>query len=115
MEDSAQARLTAGAVNRLNILAVILFLGGACISGLLVALQALEHAYYLKIAKSQQEEKISLHAPRGSIFDRNAGARTERAWLIPAYRPTADRGHQRAATEMLGTYCISIRTYCEAD
>jgi cell division protein FtsI (penicillin-binding protein 3) len=102
VEDSAQARLTAGAVNRLNILAVILFLGGACIFIKLVALQAIQHAYYLKIAKSQQEEKISLHAPRGSIFDRNGQAL---ALSVPADSVSVDPrqiADINVATEMLG-------------
>jgi len=102
VEDSAQAKLTAGAVNRLNCLAVALFVGGLCIFAKLVSLQVLQHSYYSKIARSQQEERISLHAPRGSIFDRNGQAL---ALSVPADSVSVDPrqiSDLKVATEMLG-------------
>ncbi|HZL57528.1 MAG TPA: penicillin-binding protein [Bryobacteraceae bacterium] len=102
MEDASRAKLTAGAVNRLNILAVALFVGGLCIFGKLISLQVLQHPYYLKIARSQQEEKISLPAPRGSIFDRNGAAL---ALSVPADSVSVDPrqiSDLKVATEMLG-------------
>jgi cell division protein FtsI (penicillin-binding protein 3) len=34
-------------------------------------LQVVEHDKYVTIARKQQEERVAIHAPRGSIYDRN--------------------------------------------
>ena len=102
MEDAVRAKLTAGAVNRLNLLAVGLFVCGLGIFAKLVSLQVIEHNYYAKIAKSQQEEKIVLTAPRGSIYDRNG---QPLALSVPADSVSVDPrqiSDLRVATEMLG-------------
>jgi cell division protein FtsI (penicillin-binding protein 3) len=59
------------AVNRLTLLAAILLLWALAIFGKLVTLQVIQHAKYAAIARSQQEHRIDIPAPRGSILDRN--------------------------------------------
>jgi cell division protein FtsI (penicillin-binding protein 3) len=59
------------AVNRLTLLATILLLWALGIFAKLVQLQVMQHAKYAAIARSQQEEKVPLSAPRGTILDRN--------------------------------------------
>lgn len=71
MEVSGRPGSAAGAVNRLTVLAAVLFLWGIGIFARLVSLQILQHAKYSAIARSQQEHEVEIPAPRGSIFDRN--------------------------------------------
>ncbi|MDE3195582.1 MAG: transpeptidase family protein [Acidobacteriota bacterium] len=102
VDDPVKAKLSAGAVNRLNVLAVVLFLGGAGIFVKLVSLQVIQHEKYQNIAKSQQEEKVVLTAPRGSIYDRNG---QPLALSVPAESVSVDPrqiSDPRVATEMLG-------------
>jgi len=102
VEDSAQARLKAGAITRLNFLAVALFVCGLLIFGKLISLQVLQHDHYAAVARQQQEEKISIHAPRGSIYDRNGQAL---ALSVPADSVSVDPrqiSDIKVATEMLG-------------
>jgi cell division protein FtsI (penicillin-binding protein 3) len=58
-------------VFRLNMLAGVLLLCGAGIFYRLVSLQVRQHDKYVAIARSQQEHKVEIPAPRGSIYDRN--------------------------------------------
>lgn len=67
----ASLKPNSSAVNRLTILAVALLLWGLAIFGKLVTLQVVEHAKYSAIARSQQEHKVDIPAPRGTILDRN--------------------------------------------
>lgn len=62
---------TSPAVNRLTALAAILLLWAVTIFAKLVSLQVVQHAKYAAIARSQQEHEIDIHAPRGTILDRN--------------------------------------------
>ncbi len=71
MEISGRPGSVAGAVNRLTVLAAVLFLWGIGIFARLVSLQIVQHAKYSAIARSQQEHEVEIPAPRGSIFDRN--------------------------------------------
>jgi hypothetical protein len=60
------------AVNhRLASMAVILFLWALAIFARLIVLQVVQHEKYVEIARKQQEERLAIPAPRGSIFDRN--------------------------------------------
>src|SRR6059036_3555789 len=58
------------AVRRLAWLTVFLLLWGACIVAKLISLQLVHHQEYLRIARRQQEIKITILAPRGTVFDR---------------------------------------------
>ncbi len=60
--------------HRLVFLAVILFLWAIAIVARLFLLQVVEHDKYVEIARRQQEEQIAIHAPRGTILDRNGQA-----------------------------------------
>lgn len=60
--------------HRLVFLAVILFLWALAIVARLFLLQVVEHDKYVEIARRQQEEQIAIHAPRGTILDRNGQA-----------------------------------------
>src|SRR3569833_1206735 len=60
--------------HRLVFLAVILFLWAIAIVARLFVLQVVEHDKYVEIARRQQEEQIAIHAPRGTILDRNGQA-----------------------------------------
>ena len=59
------------AVNRLTVLAAALFMCGIGIFARLLSLQVMQHEKYAALARSQQEHKIDIPAPRGSIYDRN--------------------------------------------
>ncbi len=59
------------AVNRLTVLAAVLLIWAAAIMGRLVSLQVMQHAKYSAIARSQQEHKVDIPAPRGTILDRS--------------------------------------------
>ena len=71
MEDRSRALSHSSAINRLTFLSVALLLWAAAICYKLISLQVIHHAKYAAIARSQQEEKVEIPAPRGSIFDRN--------------------------------------------
>ena len=71
MEDRGRAISHSSANNRLTLLAAALLLWAAAICAKLISLQVVNHARYEAIARSQQEEKVDIPAPRGSIFDRN--------------------------------------------
>jgi len=59
------------AVNRLTFLAGVLLLWALAIFGKLISLQVMQHAKYTAIAKSQQEHRVDIPAPRGTILDRS--------------------------------------------
>jgi cell division protein FtsI (penicillin-binding protein 3) len=59
------------AVNRLTFLAGVLMLWALAIFGKLISLQVMQHAKYTAIAKSQQEHRVDIPAPRGTILDRS--------------------------------------------
>ncbi len=62
------------AVNRLTVIALLLLLWGVRIVWALVSVQIRHHDEYVAQARKQQEEEVSLQAPRGSIYDRNGQA-----------------------------------------
>ncbi len=62
------------AINRLTVIALLLLLWGVRIVWGLVSLQIRHHTDYVLQARKQQEEEVSLQAPRGSIYDRNGQA-----------------------------------------
>ena len=59
------------AVNRLTFLAGVLLMWALAIFGKLISLQVMQHAKYAAIARSQQEHRVDIPAPRGTILDRN--------------------------------------------
>jgi cell division protein FtsI (penicillin-binding protein 3) len=59
------------AVNRLTVLAAVLLIWAAAILARLVSLQVIQHGKYSAIARSQQEHKVDIPAPRGTILDRS--------------------------------------------
>jgi cell division protein FtsI (penicillin-binding protein 3) len=90
------------AVNRLTGLGVILLLWGGAIFGKLISLQVVQHAKYAAIARSQQEHKIDIPAPRGTIFDRNG---QPLAISVPVSSVSVNPqqiANIRVATEVLG-------------
>jgi cell division protein FtsI (penicillin-binding protein 3) len=48
-----------------------LFLWAIAITARLFLLQVAQHDKYVEIARRQQEEQVAIHAPRGTIMDRN--------------------------------------------
>jgi len=64
------ARKSSPAVRRLTALSVALLLWALAILVKLVSLQVVEHVKYASIARSQQEQRVSIPAPRGTILDR---------------------------------------------
>lgn len=64
-----QARVEA--VRRLTWLVAAILIWGLCIFSRLIALQVLHHPDYARLARQQQELRVKVPAPRGSIFDRN--------------------------------------------
>lgn len=67
----ASAASGIAAVNRLTVIAIALLMWGVWIVWTLVSVQIRDHDKYVLQARKQQEEDISLQAPRGSIYDRN--------------------------------------------
>ncbi len=67
--DEAVARVKAD--RRLTWLIAILLCWGAAVFFKLVSIQVVHHAKYVADARRQQEQKISLPAVRGNIYDRN--------------------------------------------
>ncbi|MCU1330462.1 MAG: Peptidoglycan glycosyltransferase [Bryobacterales bacterium] len=61
----------AAAANRLTFVAAVLLLWGVWIVWTLFSIQIRHHTDYVLQARKQQEEDVSLQAPRGSIYDRN--------------------------------------------
>ncbi|HJT88914.1 MAG TPA: penicillin-binding protein [Bryobacteraceae bacterium] len=87
---------------RLTILSALILLWGAAIFGKLLSLQVLHHKQYVNLARSQQELRIEIPAPRGTIFDRNGqpmamSVPTESVYINPMKVP--DLG---VASEILG-------------
>jgi cell division protein FtsI (penicillin-binding protein 3) len=67
-----EVRGRSAAVNhRLASTAVIFFLWALAIFARLIVLQVMQHSKYVEIARRQQQERIPIPAPRGSILDRN--------------------------------------------
>jgi cell division protein FtsI (penicillin-binding protein 3) len=62
---------TGSPISRLTLLSFVLILWAVMIFAKLISLQVVQHARYAAIAHHQQEDRISIPAPRGSIFDRN--------------------------------------------
>ena len=62
---------SAAANHRLTSMAVILLLWAVVIFARLILLQVVQHDKYAEKARKQQEERVAILAPRGSIFDRN--------------------------------------------
>jgi cell division protein FtsI (penicillin-binding protein 3) len=90
------------AVNRLTVVAAALLLWGLVIFAKLVSLQVTQHQKYAAIARSQQEHKVDIPAPRGTIFDRNG---QPLAISVPAdsvYVNPLQIADLRVATEILG-------------
>lgn len=67
----ASAASGIAAVNRLTVIAIALLLWCVWIVWTLVSVQIRDHDKYVLQARKQQEEDVSLQAPRGSIYDRN--------------------------------------------
>ena len=83
-------------------LAAVLLICGGLIFARLVSLQVLSHDKYEALARSQQEQKVRMPAPRGSIFDRNG---QPLALSVPADSVSVNPrqiANIRSATEMLG-------------
>src|SRR3954465_13449731 len=59
------------AANRLTVVAAVLLLWGLRIFVALFSIQVTHHDQYQASARKQQERKIDLLAPRGTIYDRN--------------------------------------------
>ena len=90
------------AVNRLTVLAAVLLMCGIGIFYRLVSLQVVHHDQYAAIARSQQEHKVDMPAPRGTIFDRNG---QPLALSVPADSVSVNPmqiSDLHVATEMLG-------------
>ncbi len=67
--DEAVARVKAD--RRLTWLIAILLCWGAAVFAKLISIQVFHHAKYVADARRQQEQKITLPAVRGNIYDRN--------------------------------------------
>jgi cell division protein FtsI (penicillin-binding protein 3) len=83
-------------------LAAVLFLCGAGIFARLVSLQIVQHDKYVSLARSQQEHRVDIPAPRGSIYDRNG---QPLALSVPADSVSVNPlqiSDIRVATELLG-------------
>ena len=59
---------SAAANHRLTSMAVILLLWAVVIFARLILLQVVQHDKYAEKARKQQEERVAILAPRGSIF-----------------------------------------------
>jgi len=62
---------TGSPTSRLALMSLILVLWALVIFAKLLSLQVVQHERYAAIARHQQENEVALHAPRGTIFDRN--------------------------------------------
>ena len=95
-------RRTSSAVNRLTLLTAILLLWALAIFGKLVTLQVLQHAKYAAIARSQQEHRIDIPAPRGTILDRNGQPLAISVPVASVSVNPQQIANLRLATEVLG-------------
>ena len=90
------------AVNRLTVLAAVLLLWAGVIMARLVSLQVAQHDKYAALARSQQEHKIDMPAPRGSIYDRNGQPLALSVSADSVSVNPMQIADLRVATEMLG-------------
>ncbi len=90
------------AVNRLTVLAVVLLLWALAIFGKLISLQVMQHAKYTAIARSQQEHRVDIPAPRGSILDRNGQALAVSVPVDSVSVNPLQIANVQVATELLG-------------
>lgn len=71
MHPEARSASQAAAVTRITWVAAALLVWGVLILGKLISLQVTQHARYAAMAQAQQQAELHIHAPRGTIFDRN--------------------------------------------
>ncbi len=90
------------AASRLTVLAAVLLLWALAIFGRLIKLQVREHAKYVAIARSQQEHKMDIPAPRGTIVDRNGQALAISVPVDSVSVNPQQIANLRVATEVLG-------------
>jgi cell division protein FtsI (penicillin-binding protein 3) len=90
------------AVNRLTFLALVLMAWALAIFGKLVTLQVVQHAKYAAIARSQQEHRVAIPAPRGSILDRNGQPLAISVPVASVSVNPQQIQNLRVATEVLG-------------
>ena len=90
------------AVRRLTVLAVVMLLWALAIFGKLISLQVMQHAKYTAIARSQQEHRVDIPAPRGSILDRNGQALAVSVPVDSVSVNPLQIANLRVATELLG-------------
>ena len=83
-------------------LAAILLLWALAIFGKLISLQVMQHAKYAAIARSQQEHKIDIPAPRGTILDRNGQPLAISVPVASVSVNPQQIANIRLATEVLG-------------
>jgi len=98
----ASLRRHSAAVNRLTFLGLVLVLWAIAIFGKLVSLQVTQHAKYAAIARSQQEHEVEIHAPRGSILDRNGEPLAISVPVASVSVNPQQIQNLRVATEVLG-------------
>jgi cell division protein FtsI (penicillin-binding protein 3) len=90
------------AIHRLTVLALVLMLWALAIFGKLVSLQVMQHAKYTAIARSQQEHRVDIPAPRGSILDRNGQPLAVSVPVDSVSVNPLQIANLRVATELLG-------------
>jgi len=90
------------AVNRLTLLALVLAAWALAIFGKLVTLQVVQHSKYSAIARSQQEHRVDIPAPRGSILDRNGQPLAISVPVASVSVNPQQIQNLRVATEVLG-------------
>ena len=90
------------AVNRLTVFAAVLLMCGVGIFARLASLQVAQHEKYAALARSQQEHKIDMPAPRGSIYDRNGQPLALSVSADSVSVNPMQIADLRVATEMLG-------------
>ncbi len=93
---------TSPAVNRLTLLTTVLLLWALAIFGKLISLQVAQHAKYAAIARSQQEHRIDIPAPRGTILDRNGQPLAISVPVASVSVNPQQIDNLRLATEILG-------------
>ena len=93
---------SAPAINRLTVLSVVLVVWSLAIFAKLISLQVLQHARYAAIARHQQEEKVDIPAPRGSILDRNGQPLAISVPVASVSVNPQQISNIRVATEVLG-------------
>lgn len=90
------------AANRLTVLAAVLLLWAVAICWKLISLQVTQHAKYAAIARSQQEHRIDIPAPRGTIVDRNGQALAVSVPVDSVSVNPQQIANLKVATEVLG-------------